>query len=83
MSEPAPAEREHLAHLVALGEKAYDDMYETHDQSAATVCYCDAKDAYYDAIGLARRLGLDDEARKLEERLQHIKAVYRHQFWQG
>ena len=83
MSEPAPADREHLAHLVALGEKAYDDMYESHDQHAAMVCYCDAKDAYYDAIGLARKLGLGEEAGKLEERLLHIKAVYRSQFWQG
>jgi len=83
MSEPAPAEREHLAHLVALGEKAYDQMYEVHDQHSADACYRDAKDAYCDAIGLAQRLGLRDEAARLEKRLAHIKAVYRNQFWQG
>ena len=83
MSEAAPADREHLAHLVALGEKAYDQMYEVHDQTSAAACYSDAKEAYYDAIGLARRLGLGDELEKLEKRLEHIKAVYRRQFWQG
>jgi hypothetical protein len=83
MSEPAQADREHLAHLVALGEKAYDEMYDAHDQHAADTSYRDAKDAYYDAIGLARRLGLSDQVEKLEERLLHIKAVYRSQFWQG
>ncbi len=82
-SELAAAERERLARLVAGGEKAYDQMYDAHEQHAADACYRDAKDYYYDAIGLAQQLGLNDEAAKLEARLAHIKAVYRHQFWQG
>ena len=53
------ASLEQLAHLKAMGEKAYDDMYEAHSSSAATACYSDAKECYYDAIGLARRLGLN------------------------
>ncbi|MGA9062120.1 MAG: hypothetical protein WB341_10690 [Terracidiphilus sp.] len=71
-----------LAGLKALGEKAYDDMYEAHSSSGATACYSDAKECYYDAIGLARRLGLEEEADALNERLTHIKAVFRGQFVQ-
>ena len=69
-----------LEHLKALGEKAYDDMYEAHSPSGATACYSDAKECYYDAIGLARRLGLDEEVEALTKRLEHIKAVFRSQF---
>jgi len=77
------AQLEQLAHLKAMGEKAYDDMYDAHSPSGATVCYSDAKECYYDAIGLARRLGLEEETKALEERLAHIKAVFRSQFTQS
>ena len=40
----------------------------------------EAKECYYDAIGLARRLGLVEETEALEKRLEHIKAVFRSQF---
>jgi hypothetical protein len=69
-----------LERLKALGEKAYDDMYEAHPQSGATACYSDAKEFFHDAIGLADRLGLKDEAEALRKRLEHIKAVFRGQF---
>lgn len=71
---------EQLAHLKAMGEKAYDDMYEAHSSSGATASYSDAKECYYDAIGLANRLGLKEEAEALHARLAHIKAVFRSQF---
>ena len=63
-----------------MGEKAYDDMYEAHSSSSATACYSDPKECYYDAIGLARRLGLKEEVEALHARLAHIKAVFRSQF---
>jgi tetratricopeptide (TPR) repeat protein len=66
-----------LARLVAAGEAAYAKMYEA---AAARGPYADAKDAFADAIGLAERLGLHDEARRLDARRAHIKAVYRSQF---
>jgi hypothetical protein len=69
-----------LQRLVAMGEKAYDDMYEVHSQREIDACYRDAKDWYYEAIGLANRLGLAAEADALSKRLEHIKAVFRHQF---
>lgn len=42
--------------------------------------YSSAKDAFIDAISAANTLGLKEEARALEERLQHVKAVFRSQF---
>jgi hypothetical protein len=69
-----------LHSLEAQAEAAYTKMYDAHDPSAAAVCYSDAKEALYDAIGLARRLGKVDVAARLEQRLAHIKAVFRSQF---
>ena len=40
----------------------------------------DAKECFYDAISLANKLGLTDEAETLSKRLAHIKAVFRSQF---
>jgi hypothetical protein len=62
----------------ALGEKYYDQMYESH--SGITGLYSSAKDAFSDAISLAKELGLYEEAGKLEARLDHIKNVFRSQF---
>jgi hypothetical protein len=70
-----------LQRLRAQAEKAYDDMYEAHDQRAIDTCYRDAKEWLFDAIGLAHRLGLAAEEKALSERLDHIKAVYHHQFF--
>jgi hypothetical protein len=74
------AQLDQLKHLKAMGEKAYDDMYEAYPPGSAAVFYSDAKECFYDAIGLARRLGLEEETKALEERLAHIKAVFRGQF---
>jgi hypothetical protein len=59
---------------------AYDDMYEAHFHSGARGCYSDSKEAYCNAIGLAEKLGLPDEAETLRKRLEHIKSVFRSQF---
>ena len=70
--------RNQLRQLVALGEKYYDRMYESG--RGANRCYSNAKDAFYDAIGLASELGMKEEADALSKRLDHIKAVFRSQF---
>ena len=70
--------RNRLRQLNALGEKYYDQMYES--RHGANGCYSSAKDAFYDAIGLANELGLKEEAEALSKRLAHIKAVFRSQF---
>lgn len=70
--------RDNLRRLKALGEKYYDQMYES--RRGATGCYSNAKDAYYSAISLANELGMKEEAEALSKRLDHIKAVFRSQF---
>jgi hypothetical protein len=67
-----------LRRLKALGEKYYDQMYETH--LGLNGLYSSAKDAFYEAISLANELGLKEESKELEERLAHIKGVFRSQF---
>ncbi|MFZ1939674.1 MAG: hypothetical protein WBA18_12455 [Terracidiphilus sp.] len=74
------AQLKQLKELEAEGEKNYDDLYETRSDYDATVCYSGAKEAFYDAISLANRLGLTEEADRLYKRLEHIKAVFRSQF---
>jgi len=63
-----------------FGEKAYDEMYDARSSSAATGRYSDAKEAFHDAIAIARDLELPDEMAALQARLDHIKAVFRSQF---
>jgi hypothetical protein len=62
----------------ALGEKYYDQMYES--QFNISGLYSSAKDAFIDAISLATELGLSEETAELEVRLDHIKNVFRSQF---
>ncbi len=68
---------ERLAELEALAEAEYDRMY---DSRSPTGAYSSAKEAFYAAITLARQLGLEEDAKRLEKRLQHVKDVFRHQF---
>ncbi|HXB22107.1 MAG TPA: hypothetical protein VNV88_12030 [Candidatus Solibacter sp.] len=63
---------------IALGEKAYDDMYES--SGSTTGLYSDAKESFREAIRLANELGLTEESAALSARLEHIKAVFRSQF---
>jgi hypothetical protein len=77
---PAMTDEQHLAWLEALAEKTYDQMYDCTRSHDATALYSDTKEALYDAIGLARRLGQEATATRLEARLANIKAVFRSQF---
>ena len=70
--------RNRLRQLNALGEKYYDQMY--NSGRGANRCYSNAKDAFYDAISLANELGMKEEADRLSKWLEHIKAVFRSQF---
>jgi hypothetical protein len=67
-----------LRKCASLGEKYYDQMYET--RLGTTGLYSSVKDAFLDAISVAGQLGLKDRAEALDKRLEHIKAVFRTQF---
>jgi hypothetical protein len=67
-----------LRHAKALGEKYYDQMYES--RHGTTGLYSNAKDAFRDAIVLANELGMTEEAEALSKRLDNIKGVFRSQF---
>lgn len=67
-----------LRQLHALGEKYYDQMYES--TRGANRCYSNAKDAFSDAIGLAAELEMKEQVEALSKRLEHVKAVFRSQF---
>ena len=71
MAEDRKAQLAQLERLKALGEKAYDDMYEAYSPSNATASYSDAKECFYNAITLANKLGLTEETETLSKRL-HI-----------
>jgi hypothetical protein len=64
----------------ALGEWAYTMMYEASSSTRAAGYYSDAKEAFAEAIRLATDAGRAEDAARLEQRLEHIKAVFRSQF---
>ncbi len=77
MTESQQQSLAQIAQYEALAEKAYDEMY---DSRSPAVCYGDLKDYFAAAIGAAKRAGLDSEVKRLTERLNHCRAVYRSQF---
>jgi hypothetical protein len=66
-----------IAGYEALAEKAYAEMYDSRSPAA---CYSDLKDYFAQAIGVAKRFGLEMEAKRLSKRLNHCRQVYRNQF---
>jgi hypothetical protein len=66
-----------LAEKEAQAEAEYAALYESVDTTAR---YSETKEAFYTAISLARKMGREADARRLEERLQAIKEIFRHQF---
>lgn len=66
-----------LKALEAIAEAEYGEMY---DSRYPTGSYSRAKEAFYDAITLAEKLGRKDDAERLTKRLQQVKEVFRHQF---
>jgi hypothetical protein len=63
-----------------MGERAYTLMYDAFSSTAAAGHYSDAKESFAEAIRFAREAGRSDDVARLEQRLEHIKAVFRSQF---
>lgn len=76
--DEAEFERE-LRRLEAIAESYEADMYEAPDLTTATGHYANMKDAFADAIGLARRAGRGDHVERLEKRLSEVKQIFRNQ----
>jgi len=62
--------------LEALGEQAYDEMYDGRVNGR----WSDIKEYFGLAILSAEREGLHEEAERLQKRLEQIRQVVRHQF---
>jgi len=63
-----------------LAEAAYEAMYDATSRHLAKVRYEDACGHFRRAITAARASDHRSEAARLEQRLAHIRTVYRHQF---
>lgn len=68
-----------VLNLEQMGEQAYDRMYDARRPQDE---WRDAREAFSEAIYLAEKAGLKAEAERLQKRLDHIRAVYTHQFVQ-
>lgn len=66
-----------LEALTAVGERAYDRLYDARDRQEFSWYAELATESYREAVRLAETLGLADEAHALRQRLMHIKAVVR------
>ena len=71
--------RDHLNKLKARAEEIYDEMYEASRPSAAGAYFSEVKEILFEAISLAKRMGLEDEAMNISNRLEHIRRVYESQ----
>jgi hypothetical protein len=74
----APSEERHLRELEMIADAAYKAMY---DSTAPAACYSDAKAALAEAIGLADKMGRQADVERLSQKDEHLKAVYRSQFY--
>ena len=79
--EPPKIEVE-IAQLTARAEQAYDQMYEVCSSYEARSHFEMAWESLQAAARLAREAGLNDEAQAHEQRAQHMREVFRHQFMQ-
>jgi len=70
---------ERVADLERQAEEAYTAMYEV-EAYAAKDCYDDARMYFRQAMEAARDAGLDKDADRLEQRLEHVRSVYFEQF---
>jgi hypothetical protein len=71
-----------IAELKAKAERAYEEMYELHDDQEIAWRAELAEGALLSAARMEREAGLVAHAEATEKRARHIRAVHRHQFMQ-
>lgn len=69
-----------ISELGTGAEIAYVAMYRERESAGITARYSAAKEAFHDAMSVARAFGLEGEHRRLLNRLDHLRAVFRAQF---
>lgn len=77
MSRHAQAGGAELEAATAVGERAYDRLYDARDRQEFNWLAELATDSYREAMRIAESLGMEAELPALRERLLHIKAVVR------
>jgi hypothetical protein len=74
--------KEELSYLNKLKERAeeiYEEMYEASSPVGAGAYFSEIKELMYKALNIAMELGLDNEVKKIEKRLENIRRVYESQ----
>ncbi len=69
----------HLDKLKARAEEIYEEMYETSGPVSAGAYFSEVKELLFEAVNLAKKMGLEDEVRDINKRLDHIRKVYESQ----
>ncbi len=78
LPEDASDDERRLRELEIMADAAYKAMYDSISPAAH---YSDAKDALAEAIGLANKMGRKADVGRLLQKDEHLKAVYRSQFY--
>ena len=73
------SELTHLNRLKARAEEIYEEMYEASGPVAAGAYFSEIKELLFEAVNLARKMGIEEEVRKINKRLSHIRSVYESQ----
>ena len=71
--------RDHINKLKARAEEIYEEMYEASGPAGAGGYFSEIKELFYEAIAIAREMGLEDEVKEIDKRLDHIRRVYESQ----
>lgn len=69
----------HLNRLKARAEEIYEEMYEASGPVGAGAYFSEVKELLFEAVNLAKKMGLEDEVRDINKRLDHIKKVFESQ----
>lgn len=69
----------HLKRLKTRAEEIYEEMYEASGPVGAGACFSEVKELLFEAVDLAKKMGLGDEVRDINKRLDHIRKVYESQ----